>query len=105
MSNMPNTNKVCQEVGGYLYCDKCPLYSVCASDFGTTEEWENAMENAATEYISKREYYNECTPAYAVAVIKEVIEYTEDERTALELIRQFMDGELTVEEVEAIALH
>lgn len=50
-------------------------------------------------------YYNECTPAYAVSVINEILEYAEDERTALDLIRQFINGELTVDEVEAIVLY
>ena len=50
-------------------------------------------------------YYNECTPAYAVEVIKEIITYAENERTALDLIRQFMDGEATIDEIEQIAIH
>lgn len=43
-------------------------------------------------------YYGECTPAYAVEVVKEIIANAESDRKALAAIHNFLDGELTVEE-------
>ena len=50
---MPNAIKVCQSVGGYKKCDKCPIYSVCRKDYPNTEEFEKAVEDAATDYLKE----------------------------------------------------
>lgn len=47
----PNAIKVCNTVGGYLYCDKCPIFSACSANYPNTEEFEKAVENAAIEYL------------------------------------------------------
>lgn len=49
----PNAIKVCNETGGYIYCEKCPIFAVCCAgaDYPNTEEFEKAIENAATEYL------------------------------------------------------
>lgn len=48
---MENATKICNEVGGYLHCDKCPLYAVCTADYESTQAFEDAMENAANNYL------------------------------------------------------
>lgn len=48
---MPNATKICNTVGGYQYCDKCPIYAVCCADYQNTEDFEKALENAAIEYL------------------------------------------------------
>lgn len=44
-------------------------------------------------------YYGECTPAYAVEVVKEILANAESDRQALATIHNFMSGELSTEEV------
>lgn len=48
---IPNANKICLATGGYLNCDKCPIFTVCCADYPNTEEFEKAIENAAIEYL------------------------------------------------------
>ena len=45
-------------------------------------------------------YYEECTKAYAVEFIKEIIENAQSEAQALEFIRDFLNGEITTTEIE-----
>ena len=45
-------------------------------------------------------YYNECTPAYAVEFIKEVLENTRTAPQALDFVQQFLDGNITTTEIE-----
>ena len=47
----PNAIKVCKTVGGYIKCDKCPIYAVCCKDYPSTEEFEKAVEEAAIKYL------------------------------------------------------
>lgn len=45
-------------------------------------------------------YYGDCTPAYAVEVIKEIIDNTDGKNMyALNMIRNFMDGTLSTDEI------
>lgn len=44
-------------------------------------------------------YYGECTAAYAVEVVKEILANAESDRQALATIHNFMSGELSTEEV------
>lgn len=50
----PNAIKVCHEIGGFMNCDNCPIYSVCEANYPNTEEFEKAVENAAIEYLKGR---------------------------------------------------
>lgn len=45
-------------------------------------------------------FYNDCTKHYATEVIKEIIEYAENDSAALDLIRAFMDSEMSVEDIQ-----
>lgn len=47
----PNAIKICQEIGGFMYCENCPIYSVCEASYPNTEEFEKAIESAAIEYL------------------------------------------------------
>lgn len=49
--NMENATKICNSMGGYQNCDKCPIYSACSADYPNTEEFEKAVENAAIEHL------------------------------------------------------
>ena len=51
---IPNAVKVCCETESYIYCEHCPIYSVCCADYSNTEEFEIALENAAIEYLKGR---------------------------------------------------
>jgi hypothetical protein len=42
--------------------------------------------------------YSECTPVYACAVIREILD-GQPARDALDMVRAFLDGQATVEEV------
>lgn len=44
-------------------------------------------------------YYGECTPAYAVEVIKEIIENSDGDFRALTAIQQFLDNDLSTDEI------
>lgn len=44
-------------------------------------------------------YYSECTAAYKVAFIKDIIEYASSDYVALELIQSFIDGTKTTSEI------
>ena len=48
----------------------------------------------------RKMYYNECTPAYAVEFIKEVLENTRTPHQALDFVQQFLDGNITTTEIE-----
>jgi hypothetical protein len=48
----------------------------------------------------KKMYYEECTPAYAVEFIKEVLENTRTAPQALDFVQQFLDGKITTTEIE-----
>ena len=48
---MPNAVKICNSVGTYTRCNICPIYSVCVKDYNSTEEFEKAVEKAATDYL------------------------------------------------------
>ena len=48
---MPNAVKICNSVGSYTRCDKCPIYDVCRKQYSSTEEFEKTLEKAATEYL------------------------------------------------------
>ena len=52
---IPNATKICNSVGRYTRCNKCPIYSVCCKDYPNTEEFEKAVEKAATEYLKSIE--------------------------------------------------
>lgn len=43
-------------------------------------------------------YYRDCTNAYAVEVIKEILEYAEPWR-ALDLVKQFLDNQINTDEI------
>lgn len=43
-------------------------------------------------------YYRDCTKAYAAAVVQEILE-NHDPAPALNLIRSFMDNEITTDEI------
>ena len=43
-------------------------------------------------------YYRDCTKAYAVEIIKEILEYAEPWR-ALELVEQFLGNEINTDEI------
>lgn len=45
-------------------------------------------------------YYEECTKAYAIEFIKEITEYSSNDGIALDLIQQFLNGEITTTEIE-----
>lgn len=47
-------------------------------------------------------YYGDCTPAYAVEVIKEIIENAAGDYQALAIIRNFMDNNLSTDDVVEI---
>lgn len=47
-------------------------------------------------------YYEECTKSYAVDFIKEVLEYSSNDGIALDLITQFLNGEITTTEIEGL---
>lgn len=44
-------------------------------------------------------YYGDCTPAYARSVIKEIVNRIDGDFTALVVIRQFMNNELSTDDV------
>ena len=44
-------------------------------------------------------YYGDCTPAYAVEVIKEIIDNAAGDLSALSMVRNFMDGTLSTDEI------
>lgn len=44
-------------------------------------------------------YYGDCTPAYARSVIKEIANRMDGDFTALMVIRQFLNNELSTEEI------
>lgn len=46
-------------------------------------------------------FYSEMTNFARVVTISEIIENADNDRTALELIRAFMDGEMSVETINA----
>lgn len=48
---MPNAVKICNSVGSYTRCDKCPIYDVCRKQYSSTEEFEKTLEKAAAEYL------------------------------------------------------
>ena len=48
---MTNAINICNSVGGYIRCDKCPIYDVCRKQYSSTEEFEKSLEEAATEYL------------------------------------------------------
>ena len=52
---MENAIKLCEAVGGYQNCDKCPIYAVCAADYPNTQDFEKAIENAAIEYLKGKQ--------------------------------------------------
>ncbi len=55
---MPNANRVCEMVGGYLHCNECPLLKECESnpeDPKDSSDWEERIEKAATEYLKGKE--------------------------------------------------
>lgn len=45
-------------------------------------------------------FFDECTKHYATEVIKEIIENAENDSAALDLIRAFMDSEMSVEDIQ-----
>lgn len=45
-------------------------------------------------------YYDDCTPAAALEVIKEITEYARNASAACELIRAFMNNEMSTTEIE-----
>ena len=47
-------------------------------------------------------YYGECTPAYARSVIREIVNRVDGDFTALVVVRQFMDNELTTDDVNEL---
>ena len=47
-------------------------------------------------------FYGECTAAYAVEVIKEILTNIDSEREALGLVHAFMDGELSTDEIAGV---
>lgn len=51
----PNAIKVCHEIGGFMNCDKCPIYSACEASYPNTEEFEKAIEKAAIEYLKGKQ--------------------------------------------------
>jgi hypothetical protein len=54
----PNANKICNDIGGYMYCKRCPLFSVCDAEYSCTEEFEKAIENAAIEHLKRKDNGN-----------------------------------------------
>ena len=53
--DMPNAIKICNSMGGYLNCKKCPVYRECDADYANTEEFEKAVEDAATTYLKGKD--------------------------------------------------
>lgn len=56
----PNANKICDAIGGYQYCDNCPLLKICESTPPTVAEWEEQMETAATAILRNKEILSKC---------------------------------------------
>lgn len=52
---IPNAIKLCKEIGSFILCESCPIYAVCCADYPTTEDFEKAVEKAATEYFNNKE--------------------------------------------------
>ena len=44
-------------------------------------------------------YYGDCSPARARAVIREIVNRVDGDFTALVVVKQFMNNELTIEDV------
>lgn len=44
-------------------------------------------------------YYGECTPAHARAVIREIVNRVDGDFAALVFVKQFMNNELTTDDV------
>lgn len=47
-------------------------------------------------------YYGECTPAYAVEVIKEILDNAAGDMSALLIIRHFLDGVVSTDELPGL---
>lgn len=47
-------------------------------------------------------YYGNCTAAYAVEVIREILEKIENERVALGFVHAFLDGELSTNDISDV---
>lgn len=47
----PNAIEICNKMGGYKNCPNCPIFAVCDAKYSSTEEFEKAIEAAATKYL------------------------------------------------------